>query len=319
MWYLIPKRMASALATLALVSVVIFFSTLLLPGDTAQALLGQNATPETLAALRTQLGLDQPALSRYLHWVGGIAKGDLGTSISNGRAVSTLIGSPFANSLKLAAIAALISIPVGLALGVWSVLRVNSIVDRSINMGAVCIAALPEFFLCVLLTYIFAVQLGLLPATAMLRPRMSWLQQFRTLALPVAVLSLAVIPHLLRMTRAAMLEVLTRPYIETALLKGAPRHKVVLQHALPNAIAPIVTVVASVVAYLIAGVVVVEVAFAYPGLGRLMVESVAIRDLPLIQACGLVFCAVYLIVNCVADILALLANPRLRRRNGGRS
>ncbi|MBB3773766.1 peptide/nickel transport system permease protein [Angulomicrobium tetraedrale] len=319
MWLRIFTRVASAFATLAIVSLLIFSSTQLLPGDAAEALLGQQATPESLAALRAQMGLDQPAALRYLHWIEGLSRGDLGTSIGSGVPVASLIREPFLNSLKLAALAAFISIPLALSLGLLSVLRLGSIWDRGINLGALCAVSVPEFFVAVLLTYLFAVQLGWLPATATIRPSQSIEQQLRALILPTAVLTLVVTAHMARMTRSAVLNVLTLPYIETALLKGVRRREIILRHALPNVVAPIVSVIAVVIAYLVAGVVVVEVAFAYPGLGRLMVDSVAIRDLPLIQACGLIFCAVYLLVNLLADIVTTVTNPRLRSAGRGQS
>ncbi|RWI16493.1 ABC transporter permease [Mesorhizobium sp.] len=314
MSFLIARRVLTALVTLSIVSLMIFFCTELLPGDAAQALLGQTATPESLNALREQLGLNLPAATRYWTWISGILHGDLGVSITNGVPVVDLVRDPLFNTLRLAAIAAVVSIPLALSLGLISVLHAGTKIDRAINVGALCAVSVPEFFVAALLTFVFSVQLGWLPSIAFVRPHQSVWEQARSLILPTSVLTLVVLAHMVRMTRTAILNVLSSAYVETAILKGMKRRDIVLWHALPNAVAPILNVIAVVLAYLVAGVVVVETIFAYPGLGRLMVESVAVRDVPLIQACGLIFCSVYFLANLLADIVSMVSNPRLRRR-----
>lgn len=311
---LILGRIGLGIVTLVIVSMLIFIGVDLLPGDLAQQILGQSATPETLAAYRLELGLGRPAHIRYLEWVSGVLHGDFGRSMANGRDVATLIAPRLARTMFLAGYAAAIAVPLALALGVLVALFRNSAFDRIVNTFALSAVSMPEFFVGYLLILLFAVKASIFPSLARLDDGMSFGQALYVTFLPALTLILVVIAHMMRMTRAAIIDVLAAPYIEMARLKGTPPLAVILRHALPNALAPIINVVALNLAYLIVGVVVVEVVFAYPGLGQLLVDAVVKRDFPIVQAVGLFFAATYVALNLIADILSILANPRLRTR-----
>jgi len=294
------------------VSVLVFASTEILPGDVAESVLGHMATPEAIAAMRERLGLDQPALIRYFDWLFSMAQGDLGKSLGSGRQISELIGERLWNTVRLASIAGIISVPLAVLLGLISAMNAGSALDRFISISTLCVISVPEFFLAALLVFFLAVKLHLLPALPTVGSDQSFLGMLRSLALPIMTLTFAVLSHMTRMTRNAIINVLSSPYVEMAILKGVPRYQIILFHAFPNAFSPIINVVALNLAYLVAGVVIIETMFAYPGLARLMVDAVATRDIPLIQACGMIFCITYVGLNLVADILAILSNPRLR-------
>lgn len=310
---LLAQRAALGLLTLLAVSALLFFGTNLLPGDVASALLGQQATPEALHNIRAALGLDQPAWLRYLHWLGGAAHGDFGTSLATARPVGAQVLPRLGNTLLLASLAALVSVPLAVGLGLLSAMREGGLLDRMAGLLSLVTISVPEFFVGYVLTLVFAVQLGWLPSLAIMHGGMSFAERLAAIALPVATLVIVVLAHMLRMTRSAILSVMSAPYIEMAFLKGLPRGTVVLRHALPNAAAPIIAVVALNLGYLVVGVVVVEAVFVYPGAGQLMVDAVSKRDLPVVQACGLVFAATYVGLNTLADMLAIVVNPRLRR------
>ena len=305
-------RVLAALATLLVASLLMFAATEILPGDVAQAILGQYATPEALAAMRDRLGLDQPAYLRYVEWLGRMLVGDLGQSTSTGQPVATLIEDRLRNTLLLAFSTALIAVPLALALGLIAATHANSAVDHSITIAALIAVAVPEFFTAILLIYLFSVSLEWLPSISVIRSGQTLSDTLDQLILPVAVLTLVVMAHTVRLTRNSLVNVLSSGFIETAILKGIPRNRIILFHALPNVLSPIFTIVALTLAYLVSGVVIVETVFSYPGLGRLMVDAVAGRDIPLIQACGMIFCLVYVLLNMTADVLSTLANPRLR-------
>ena len=310
---LLAERAGLGLLTLLAVSALLFFGTNLLPGDVAAALLGQDATPEALHNIRAALGLEQPAWLRYLHWLGGALHGDFGTSLTSARPVGAQVLPRLGNTLLLASLAALVSVPVAVGLGLLSAMREGGIIDRLVSLLSLVTISVPEFFVGYVLTLLFAVQLGWLPSLAVMHGGMSLAERLAAIALPVATLVIVVLAHMLRMTRSALLAVMSAPYIEMAFLKGLPRGTVVLRHALPNAAAPIIAVVALNLGYLVVGVVVVEAVFVYPGAGQLMVDAVSKRDLPVVQACGLVFAATYVALNTIADMLAIIVNPRLRR------
>jgi len=291
---------------------MIFFAVELLPGDIAEAVLGQGATPETVAALRTKLGLDQPAPIRYLDWLWGAVRGDFGVSLVSGERVSTAIAGRFVNTLFLAAYAAVIAVPLSIALGVVAALLRNSIFDRVANVLTLVSISSPEFFLGYVLILYLAVKTSMFPAIASLSGDMSLADLLRRTFLPALTLVLVVTAHMMRMTRATIINLLASPYIEMARLKGVPPWKVIVHHALPNAWAPIINVVALNLAYLITGVVLVEVVFVYPGIGQLLVDAVAKRDFPVVQACCLIFAATFILLNLAADLGAILTNPRLR-------
>jgi peptide/nickel transport system permease protein len=311
---IIISRLALGVLTLLAVSVLIFAATEILPGDVASAVLGQGATPETLAVFRKELGLDRPASMRYLEWFYGALQGDLGISMTNKRAIAEEIAPRFMNTMFLAIFAAAIAVPLSVGLGILSAINEGKLVDRLANVLSLATISVPEFFIAYLLILIFSVQFDWLPSLATVFPEMGLGDRLFATALPAVTLTLLVTAHMLRMTRASVLSVMSQPYIEMAFLKGLRRTRIVIRHALPNAAAPIIAVVALNLAYLIVGVVVIEVVFVYPGVGQLMVDAVSKRDLPVVQACGLIFAGAFVLLNTAADILAILVNPRLRLR-----
>jgi len=309
---LVAQRIALGVLLLLAVSVLIFAGTQILPGDVAQSILGQSATPEALANLRRELGLNDPAYVRYFSWLGGIMQGDLGTALSNGKSISEALGYRLKNTLFLAFWAALISVPLAVTLGLIAVRYKNLWPDKLISGLTLASISLPEFFIGYLLIYFVSVKLGWFTSVSTVYDGMSILEKLNAIALPVAVLTMVVLAHMMRMTRAAILNVMQSAYIETAELKGLTPFNVIRKHAFRNAIAPIVNVVMLNLAYLVVGVVVVEVIFVYPGMGQYLVDHVAKRDVPVVQACGLIFAAVYISLNIVADIVSIVTNPRLR-------
>ena len=311
---MILQRIGIGALTLLVVSLLIFGAVELLPGDLAQELLGQNATEETVAALREQLGLDQPAYKRYLSWLGGALQGDFGTSLANGRDIGELIGTRFLNTIKLAIYAAVIAVPVAITLGILAALYRNSIFDRMVNVLTLASISFPEFFVAYILILVFSSMLGLFPALAALEEGAPFSEFLYRCFLPALTLTLVVTAHMMRMTRAAIINLLAQPYIEMARLKGMKRLRVIVKHALPNTLAPIINVVALNLAYLVTGVVLIEVVFVYPGLGQLLVDSVAKRDVTVVQAACLIFAAVYILLNLTADVLSIATNPRLMHR-----
>ncbi|WP_054309294.1 ABC transporter permease [Mesorhizobium sp. 1M-11] len=309
---LIAQRIALGLLLLFAVSVLIFVGTQILPGDVAQSILGQSATAESLANLREALGLNDPAYIRYFKWLGGILTGNLGTALSSGQDIASAIGGRLWNTLFLAFWAAVVSVPLAIGLGLLAVRYRNGFVDKLISGLALASTSLPEFFIGYLLVYFFAVQWQIFPGISTVYDGMPFLERMKAIALPATALTLVVLAHMMRMTRAAILNVMQSAYIETAELKGLSPFEIIRKHAFPNAIAPVVNVVMLNLAYLIVGVVVVEVIFVYPGMGQYLVDHVAKRDVPVVQAVGLIFAAVYITLNIIADIAAILANPRLR-------
>ncbi len=309
---LVAQRIALGVVLLLAVSVLIFAGTQILPGDVAQSILGQSATPESLANLRAELGLNDPAYIRYFNWLGGILTGDLGTALSSGQDIATSISGRLWNTLFLAFWAAAVSIPLAVGLGLLAVRYRNGWIDKLISGLALASTSFPEFFIGYLLVYFFAVKWQIFPGISTVYDGMPFLARMQAIALPAAVLTLVVLAHMMRMTRAAILNVMQSAYIETAELKGLSAIDVIRKHAFPNAIAPIINVVMLNLAFLIVGVVVVEVIFVYPGMGQYLVDHVAKRDVPVVQVVGLIFAAVYITLNIVADIGAIVANPRLR-------
>ena len=309
---LVAKRIALAAITLLLVSAVVFTISNLLPGDAAQELLGQSATPEAVAALRTALGLDLPAHIRYFSWLGGLLSGDLGLSLSNNLPVADLVASRLPRSMLLAGITALVSVPLALAMGILSAMYGGGRLDRILNTCTLAMVAVPEFLLATLAVLIFAVKLRWASALSYAPPGASIGEFLSAYAMPVMTLCFVLIAQMARMTRAAVIDQLSQPYVEMAVLKGARLSRVALWHALPNAIGPIANAVALSLSYLLGGVIIVEVIFNYPGIASLMVDAVTNRDMPLLQACTMIFCAAYLVLVLLADICALVSNPRLR-------
>ena len=309
---LVAQRILLGLVLLFAVSVLIFAGTQILPGDVAQAILGQSATPEALANLREQLGLNDPAWLRYVHWLWGILHGDFGTAQSSGLDIASSIGTRLKNTLFLAACAAIVAVPLAIILGLIAVRYRNGFVDKLISGLALASTSVPEFFIGYVLIFVFAVHWQIFPSISTVDDSTPFLERLQAVVLPATALTLVVLAHMMRMTRAAILNVMQSAYIETAELKGLKPFDIIRKHAFPNAIAPVVNVVMLNLAYLIVGVVVVEVIFVYPGMGQYLVDHVAKRDVPVVQAVGLIFAAVYITLNIVADIAAIVANPRLR-------
>lgn len=312
LFLLIIRRLLLGIVILLIVSALIFIGTEILPGDVAQAILGQGATPELIENVRVRLGLNDPVHVRYFRWLGNLLSGNLGTSMVSGADIGQLLGERIRNTLMLAGLTALISVPLAVALGLLCAVKPNSLTDRAISMVSLSMISLPDFLIAIVLVMFFAVKLGWLPAIANLRPGQDFITVARMMVLPVTVLVFTVLAHMVRMTRTAVINVLSSPATEMAILKGVPRWRLLLVHALPNALAPIANVIALNLAFLISGIVVVETLFNFSGLGRLMVESVSTRDIPVVQICALLFCAVYVLLNLLADIVAIVSNPRLR-------
>lgn len=312
LYRLIFQRIGIALITLVIVSFCVFFATELLPGDVAQILLGQSATPEAVAGLRAAMGLDQPAILRFFHWWIGLLHGQLGTSYANHMPVSELMGGRLVNSLKLAAVGTCVAVPVSLFLGITAAMWKGSLYDRIVSSATITVISVPEFMVATLAVLIFAVWLKWLPALSFANEVDGFWQMLRVFAMPVITLGFVVSAQMIRMTRAAVIETLNTSYAEMALLKGASRGRIVLRHALPNALGPIANAMALSLSYLIGGVIIVETIFNYPGLAKLMVDAVSTRDLPLIQSCAMVFCFSHLVLLTAADLIGILSNPRLR-------
>ena len=311
---LIANRLGQGVVTLFAVSVLIFVCTQILPGDVASAVLGQGATPEALAAFRKELGLNPPAYLRYFNWLWGAVQGDLGVSMTNQRVIIDELLPRLYNTLFLAGYAALIAIPLSVGLGILAAINEGKLIDKASNILTLITISVPEFFIAYLMIIFFVVDLGWFPSLATVYPGIEFGERVYITTLPAVALTMLVAAHMLRMTRSSVLSVMSSPYIEMAFLKGAKRTRVISRHALPNAAAPIITVIALNLAYLVVGVVVLEAVFVYPGIGQLMVDAVSKRDVPVIQACGLVFAMVFVVLNTLADVAIILVNPRLRHK-----
>ncbi|HBF28449.1 ABC transporter permease [Rhizobium sp.] len=309
---LVLNRLAIAVITLVIVSILVFIATTFLPGDTATMLLGQAATPEAVAGLRKAMHLDEPAVWRFLQWVVGMFHGDLGKSYANNLPITQLISDRLMNSMKLAGITSLVAVPLALTLGITSAIMRGSLYDRIVTVLTIGVISVPEFMIATSAVLVFAVYLKWLPALSFANEVHDFAGFVRVYAMPVLTLTFGVSAQMIRMTRAAVIETLDTPYIEMALLKGASRRRIVLRHALPNALGPIVNSMALALSYLLGGVIIVETIFNYPGIAKLMVDAVSTRDLPLIQSCAMIFCLGYLALITAADIIAILSNPRLR-------
>jgi peptide/nickel transport system permease protein len=309
---LILRRVGLALLTLWAVSILIFATTEVLPGDVATAILGQSRTPEAVAAIRESLGLNRPAPVRYVDWLYQFVQGNIGKSLANQRDIAPEIRERLENTLFLTGYAALVSVPLALLLGIASAIHHNGLFDRIVNTVTLITISVPEFFIGYMLIILFAARLHWFPTLAMVETDTGFWERVYETTLPAATLVLVVLAHMMRLTRAAVTSMMASPFVEMAILKGIPHWRVVVQHALPNALAPIINVVAVNLAYLIVGVVIVEVIFVYPGMGQLMVDSVSKRDVPVVQTCGLIFAGAYVGINMIADLLVILSNPRLR-------
>jgi peptide/nickel transport system permease protein len=312
--FIIFGRLAIGVFILFGVSILITLGVEALSGDVCSAVLGQAAEPATVAACRAQLGIDRPMHIRYVEWLVNVMQGDLGTSLANKREVAEQIGKRLGNTLYLAGTTAMFAVPIGIILGIIAALYRNSLIDHVISTSTLTTISSPEFFVGYVLMAILAVNLNWLPAISNVDSSMGFWERLQVSALPVMTLTLVTVAHMMRMTRASIVSLLASPYIEMAKLKGLKPGRIIIKHALPNAWSPIIQVVVLNLAYMIVGVVVIEVVFVYPGMGALIVDGVLLRDLPIVQGTGIVFAAVYVLLFLLADILSILANPRLRHR-----
>ena len=309
---ILGRRFLVGIGTLLFVSLLVFLGTELLPGDVAHAILGQGATPELLEQVRERLGLNEPLHVRYWVWLTNFVSGDFGTSLANGVDIGTEVSRRASNTIILALCTAVIAVPLSILLGLAAAVKPGGLLDRAITSSSLALISFPDFLVAVVLVTIFAVKLQWLPAIASIRPSYDLVDWIRVLILPVTGLTFTILAHMVRMTRSAVLNVLSSPAIEMAILKGVPRRRLLFRHALPNALGPIINVIALNLAYLISGVVVIETLFNFPGLGRYMVEGVTNRDVPIVQTCAMIFCTFYVLLNMTADILSIMANPRVR-------
>lgn len=309
---LIFRRVGSGLLTLLIVSMLVFFITSMLPGDAAQMILGQSATPETVAALRQQLGLDQPLIMRYLGWLAGMLQGDFGTSFASNLPVSQLVSQRIPATFQLAATTTIVSVPLALVIGIAAAMKRGSMLDRALVVGTMSVVAVPEFLVATVAVLIFAVKLQWVPAMSLGSTHQDFLGFLRTFALPVVTLCCVVVAQMARMTRAAIVNQMDSPYLEMTLLKGVSPLRAMLRHALPNAVGPIANAISLSLSYLFGGVIIIESIFSYPGVASQLVDAVSNRDLPVVQLCVMFFACCYLVLLLAADILTIAFNPKWR-------
>jgi peptide/nickel transport system permease protein len=298
---------------LILVSILVFLATQALPGDPARAILGRSATPASLAALRRQLHLDRPVIEQYWTWVTGLLHGNFGTSLAAQEPVSTLLAPKLVNSAVLVALAAVLSIPLSIAIGAYAALKREKAFDQASSNLLLALAALPEFVVGLVLVILFATTVThVLPAVSTIPPGSRPWNNWLALLLPTLALVIAVAPYVARIMRASMIEVLESDYVEMARLKGLPERTVLIRHALPNALGPVFQVIALNLAYLAGGIIFIEVVFNYTGIGGATVEAVVNHDLPVIQALAILIAAVYVLLNLLADVATIMVTPKLR-------
>ena len=309
----ILRRLLLLIVTLLITSALIFGLTQLLPGDVARLLLGREASPQALEAFREQFGLNDPVPVQYVNWLMGFISGDWGQSFSSGNPdVRPLVLARLGNSMRLALLTLVLSIPLSIALGVLAALRENSLIDSIISVVSLSVVGLPEFGTGLVLINIFALGLGVFPATAPVRETYTLAEWLRVLFLPALTATLVLLGYITRMTRAGVIDELKKPYVRTAVLKGLPAHVVIFKHVLRNALLPTITVIAISFGWLIGGLVVIENVFNYPGLGALLVEAVRQKNIPLLQAIVMMTVLAFAIANLIADLLYALLNPRIR-------
>ncbi len=312
MFRMFLNRVALGAVTVFLVSVMIFTAVEVLPGDACTAILQRDAVGQRLENCRQELGLNKPAVTRYLSWAGNALQGDLGTSIHNGKPIASLVFERFKNTMLLASLTLLLGVPLAIGLGIWTALRRDKISDVIISSVAIFAMTIPEFVSATLLIFIFSIWLGWVPGIVTASASSPVSAFFPGIILPVLVLTLVMTAHILRTVRSSVIDVMESDYVQMARLKGVPFHRIVLRHALPNALLPAINVIALTIAWLLGGVVVVEKVFNFPGLGHYMVDAISDRDLPVVQAIALIVATVYVGVNLAADLLGLILNPRLR-------
>jgi peptide/nickel transport system permease protein len=310
---LVVRRIGLGVLTLFLISLVVFAAVLALPGDAATAILGKEATPDRVAALREQLHLNDSVVSQYLQWIGGVLTGSFGTSAATQQPVSALLSDRVANSLFLVFCASVVAIPLSIALGVWTAMKRDKAVDHVISTTTLVLAALPEFVIGIALVLLFATSVfHWFPAVSLLAPGEKAWQDPKVVVLPAATLVLAVTPYISRIMRGSMVEVLESEYVTMARLKGLAERTVIWRHAVPNAIVPAIQVTALQLAWMAGGVVVVEYVFSYPGIGAALVDAVGNRDMPVVQTVTMLAAGVYVALNLLADLATILVTPRLR-------
>lgn len=310
---LLLRRIGLGLLTLWLVSLIVFAAVLALPGDAATAILGKEATPDRVAALRDQLNLNDSVISQYFQWLGGLLTGDLGTSAATQEPVSDLLSARVGNSVFLVLVASLVALPLSLLIGVWTAMRRDRPVDHITSTVTLVLAALPEFVIGIALVLLFATSVShVLPAVSILPPGTHAWEDPKVVVLPAATLVLAVTPYISRIMRGSMVEVLESEYVTMARLKGLPERTVIWRHAVPNAIVPAIQVTALQLAWMAGGVVVVEFVFQYPGIGAALVDAVALRDMPVVQTVTMLAAGIYVGLNLLADIATILVTPKLR-------
>lgn len=313
---LIARRFVLALATIFIISLIIFFGVEALPGDAATAYLGQLATPESLKALREEFGLNALPLERYSNWLGGALRGDFGNSMSKRKPVIELIGNRFRNTVVLAVAASIFGVPLAILLGVIAGLTRDQWPDILVSLTAIIGMTLPGFVNATVLIYIFAIQLKWFPAVTLIATDAPVSELLPNIVLPIITLTFIMVAHILRLVRTNMIDVMSSDYVQMARLKGVPAMKIVFQHALPNAMLPTINIVALTIAWLLGGVAIIENVFNYPGVGNLMITAISNKDFPLIQGIAIILSAIFIAINLVADLLALVLNPRLRTARG---
>jgi peptide/nickel transport system permease protein len=311
----LATRLALALVTLWLLSLLVFAGGQLLPGDIGRAILGPLADARAVAALNHQLGADRPLLTQYTQWITHLAHGDMGTSYAFREPVAPFIGSALANSAKLGLLAFIVVVPLGIAGGVWAALHEGRWIDRTISIAGLSATVVPEFVSSIVLILVFGIWLRWLPIEAAAPPGAGVLEQLRHLILPVLPLVFIFFGYIARMARAGTVEALDADYTRTAILKGLPPHVVIFRHVLRNALLPTVTVAATQLGYMIGGLVVVETLFHYEGIGSLIFNAAKAKDFPMLEAGVLTVGVVYTVANFIADALHVMLNPRLRVRS----
>ena len=313
---LVVRRLFLALITLFIISIIVFMGVEALPGDSATGYLGQFATPESLAALREEFGLNDPILQRYLNWLGDILRGDLGTSMVKRKPVAELIGNRFRNTVVLSVSAAIVGVPLALVLGVIAGLTRDKWPDVLASTVSIVAMTLPGFVTATILIYVFAIKLEWFPAITLVPTDVPVIELLPTIVLPIITLTLIMVAHILRLVRTNMIDVMTSEYVQMARLKGVPARQIVFKHGLPNALLPTINVVALTFAWLLGGVAVIETVFNYPGIGKLMIGAITDRDFALVQGIAMILSGIYIALNLIADILSMVLNPKLRTARG---
>jgi peptide/nickel transport system permease protein len=306
------RRLSLGLITVILVSIIIFTGVEFLPGDACTAFLEREAQGKLLENCRQDLNLNRPAIDRYIDWASSAMVGDLGLSVNGQQSIAELVGNRMNNSLLLAFCALLVGVPLAIFFGVITALWRDKPIDLFFSTAAIFAMTIPEFVSSTVLILVFSVWLGWLPGIVLTSANASAAEFFPEIILPVIVVAMVMTAHILRMVRTSVIDVLASDYVRMATLKGVPYWQIVFHHVLPNALLPAINVVALTIAWLLGGVVVIEVVFNYPGLGRMMIDSISDRDLPVVQAIALILATVYVSINLTADLLTMIANPRLR-------